>query len=471
MKNTCIILVSVFVPSFSSATWAAKATALFHDGAYDDIFSLLINLLHPVSDIKLIVLEPSGEASCEEGLFSTLGILKKVNQLNIPVFCGPEKSFSEMSHTRRVTFPEKWRKETNDLNAFIWGFDIPKTNDSIGYRELKDINELNDKIKHKINLDAKLKNKFNIALKQFNNNESINEIAKLINSETEGINILETGPAVSLAHLASKHPEVFNNFKGVTLMAGSFKQKNEQPGLWGKTGNIQTIFTAPEILNEDAEWNVYIAPKDFDMLFTMLKTKNIPLTIIPLNATKYTPVTEHYQESLKLATQYMRKNESTEQYIWASSLVVKMLERYEFQIKNKFLDFWDCLAAAIFINNLENNKSNPIYAKTVTANIAVNINKEDHPYEFYEKYKKMNLNAFYKLKQNDFIETLNEHQSWAKKETNEVDAYDSYGVTYMWENEDDIPDHKITSSPRATIYLAVSSEHFAKMFLSVLTNV
>lgn len=456
-----IILVLMLCTSMQGAyANTKKPVVFFHDGAYDDIFALLILSSAPEVDLKMVVIETVGETTCTQGLFSTLGVLKNINRLDIPVFCGPSKSLTKLEHDIDVEFPQKWKDEINDLNALIWGYELPEHEGHWGFRTQSEMHESNKNILSDINNDAVLKRKYDETLKLYNQHEALSAIYKILNEQNNRVYILETGPVVTMAHLVRKDLNILNKVESITVMGGSFNiPKQKPPGLWGKIGNIQTVFTDPKNLNENAEWNIYMAPRDFDVLLKALQKFATKLNIVPLNVTKDAQITLDYEKNF-----INRNNRSSSQTAkWINAIFARVLQRYRFQISKGYLEFWDTLAAILFVEGLNDDAKSSSISSFEESKVKVLADKSDYPVEFYNKYEEQNLSNFYSVSYLDFVQNINSHHAFAKNKTGLYNSVDNYGTTVLASTNDN-------NSTNAILFLSTDKEKFDEVLWDTLPS-
>lgn len=166
---------------------------------------------------------------------------------------------------------------------------------------------------------------------------------------------LMTGPATNLILIKKLFPEFIDQIKDITTMSGAFYVP----------GNMYDI-NRPDFINEDAEFNVWLDVAAYDE-FT--KISDIPITIVPLDATKYLLI--EYSDT-KLFSQGTK----------SSQFVQKSLEEAKEFIDKKYLFYWDQLATVIF------SGSNDICQKWIYGDFKVNkMNAEakdlktNHPFD------------------------------------------------------------------------------------------
>ena len=247
-----------------------------------------------------------------------------------------------------------------------------------------------------------------------------------------------------------------------TLESVATVATGDTPGLWGKLGNIQTIFTAPQILNEEAEWNVYISAKDLDTFLQFSKTSDIEVYLVPLNASTQVKIKPDYLDTI-LKNRKLQGLKKPDAKVWMNNLVETVLMRYETQIEQGYLEFWDALSAHLFIRHviLSHEASNVSQQGLVV----VNADRNDYPFDFYRLYEQKNLKNHYHLDKKNFITNLKQHHEWAKSELNKPNAKDTYGVMQAWFELERIPKTYQNKVAPVTIFTQADEALFAKHFL------
>jgi len=92
------------------------------------------------------------------------------------------------------------------------------------------------------------------------------------------------------------------------------------------------VGSSSDIDNDVAEWNIYVDPHAAAVVFA----SGAPITLVPLDATKDTPVTMAFHER-------MTKDRATP----VAEFVYRVLTMKESSIRAGGYDFWDPLTAAV----------------------------------------------------------------------------------------------------------------------------
>lgn len=207
------------------------------DMAHEDMNAALYLLAHPNVDLLAITVSGTGEAHCGPGVDNALGLLVAVDQMHIPVACGPEAPL-EGNHA----FPAAWRQGADAA----YGVDLPAGPDiaRIPAPEL---------------------------------------IVDFLNGAQEPIHIIAVGPLTNIAAALEIDPQIVGKIAGITIMGGAV----ETGGNVGPSG--------AGIDNEFAEWNIYIDPYAAAVVFQ----SGVPVTLIPLDATDDVPVNGRFVKALE----------------------------------------------------------------------------------------------------------------------------------------------------------------------------
>jgi len=245
------------------------------DMAHEDMFSALFLLSHPNVDLKAITVTGTGEAHCSPGVVNALGLVKLSSHEDIPVSCGREQPLAG-NHE----FPAEWRQDADAA----YGVDIPEGGEPS-------------------NLNAA---------------DLIIDIAQ--NSD-EPVTIVAVGPLTNVAEAIQKEPSITSNIKAIYIMGGAVNVD-------GNVGN-----SGVGIDNKHAEWNIYIDPVAANIVFA----SGIPVTLVPLDATKDVPVTRKFYDSLG-------NNLNTP----TAKFVHEMLSANLDFVDSGGFQFWDTLTSAIF---------------------------------------------------------------------------------------------------------------------------
>lgn len=254
-----------------------KPVILDVDMAHEDIFTTLFLLAHPNVDVRAITVAGTGEAHCVPGVTNVLGLLQLSEQHNIPVACGQETPLAG-DHA----FPNSWRQDAD--NAY--GVALPIADNASASQ-----------------LSAP-------AL-----------IADILQSSDERMSIVAVGPLTNIAEVIRKAPEIAQKVEMIYIMGGAIEVEGNVGG------------SGVGIDNKYAEWNIYIDPRAANIVFK----SGIPITLVPLDATRDVPVTRRFYNLLG-------EFRGTP----AAELVYDLLTANLGFIDSGGFQFWDSLTAAIF---------------------------------------------------------------------------------------------------------------------------
>jgi pyrimidine-specific ribonucleoside hydrolase len=107
-------------------------------------------------------------------------------------------------------------------------------------------------------------------------------IIEIVQNSDEPITIVAVGPLTNIAEAIQMEPGIASNISDIFIMGGAV----EVEGNVGKSG--------VGIQNEHAEWNIYIDPVAANVVFD----SGVPVTLVPLDATKDVPVTRKFYNAL-----------------------------------------------------------------------------------------------------------------------------------------------------------------------------
>ena len=143
-------------------------------------------------------------------------------------------------------------------------------------------------------------------------------IVKELTREGEPVTIVAMGPLTNIAKALAKNPAVAKRIKEVVLMGGAINVE----------GNVYKMLVGMK--NTDAEWNVYLDPHALQQVLAA----NVPVRLIPLDATRSAPVTPAFVDRVKTAPR-----DDT------SNFLLALLESVRPQIDDGVFYFWDVVAA------------------------------------------------------------------------------------------------------------------------------
>lgn len=251
----------------------AEPVILDADMAHEDMFASLFLMAHPNVDVKAITVSGTGEAHCSPGVSNTLGLVALSDE-EVPVACGQETPLTG-SHA----FPAAWRQDADE----VYGVKIP-TGGEAASQNAPDL------------------------------------MADILEESDQEISIVAVGPLTNIADAIQKYPQIVSKVKMIYIMGGAVKVD----GNVGESLGIE---------NEHAEWNIYIDPQAANIVFA----SGIPVTLVPLDATRDVPVTRKFHRALG-------DNSDTP----ASELVHEIISANLDFVDSGGFQFWDSLTAAIF---------------------------------------------------------------------------------------------------------------------------
>ncbi|WP_084407236.1 nucleoside hydrolase [Aestuariibacter salexigens] len=248
-----------------------KKVLFDHDGGIDDLLSLMLLLSSPDIELIGITVTPA-DCYADEALRSTLKLCGLFGKTDIPVAVGDLHGIN--------AFPAEWRAQPKMCNA------LPAM----------------------LRVDAKLD--------QLDSRPASELISSLLEEAVEPITVLMTGPCSNLNAALDDSPQAHAKIEEVVWMAGALKVR----------GNV-----AMHNHDGSAEWNVFWDPVSAKQLLS----KNLPLTLVPLDATNAFPVSMDFLASL--ATLRSSQVADLAGQMWAAT--VTSLPSYEYTY---FM--WDVLA-------------------------------------------------------------------------------------------------------------------------------
>ena len=285
LARTIIFLVSLFITACASPlvtpdpnlieSQTPKPVILDVDMAHEDMFSALFLLSHPNVDLRAITVSGAGEAHCAPGVSNALGLVTVSGHAEIPVACG-----REMPLAGDHEFPAEWRSAADRA----YGVDLPAGGEpsSLSAPDL---------------------------------------ILDIARNSTEPVTIVAVGPLTNIAEALQKEPEIAARIREIYIMGGAVNVE----------GNVG--LSGVGIQNEFAEWNIYIDPTAANIVFN----SGIPITLVPLDATRHVPVTRDFHRTL-----------GDHQNTPSARLVHEMLTANLGFVDSDGFQFWDSLTAAIF---------------------------------------------------------------------------------------------------------------------------
>ncbi len=229
---------------FSVCCFAEPTKLIYDNDAGGDDAIALIYLAHQANmKIEALTIAGTGEAHGLQGARNMANICYLLGKPSIPIAFGRETSYDGLGHP----FPDFLRELTDKL---LVGKHVPQ--------------HPNPRI-----------------------TDSAVELMREITEKNNKISILATGPLTNVADFIEKYPHLKNKIEKIFIMGGAVHVK----------GNIQAL--DPTSDNTVAEWNIYADPKAAQIVFT----SQIPVTLVPLDATNQVPMTKKFYETLSKESQ------------------------------------------------------------------------------------------------------------------------------------------------------------------------
>ena len=240
----------------------------------DDMMAILYLLKTPRVDIKAITTVGDGMARWEYGARNISNLLELAGYPRIPVSYGARKSLSPVGN-----FPTEWRNEADN----VMGVKLP-TNP--------------------------------VQPEQIRSTELLTEI---IMKSPIKVNILAIGPMTNIARAMAKTPAIKEKIERIYIMGGTILLP----------GNI--VGRPRSFRNRVAEYRIFLDAKAAQDVFD----SGVPITLIPLDATQYAPITKSFFRRLS-------KHRRTP----SANFVYEVIRPYS-ESKRSRDYFWDPLAAVI----------------------------------------------------------------------------------------------------------------------------
>lgn len=299
-----------------------KCVLLDHDGGVDDLLALLFVLTMEESQLIGVNITP---ADCYPGYAAEAS--RKFLDL-----MGHSEVEVAISQVRGIhAFPDIWRAQPQIINAFPQLLNIKKP------------------------------------VAPLSEQDGSQMIIRQLLQSPEPVSYLMTGPCTTLVQALQKEPAIRGKIKEIIWMAGAIHVH----------GNVRTYTH-----DGSAEWNVYWDAVSSDWLLA----KNLPLIMVPLDATNLVPVRIDFLE--KIARQSAFEVSNLASLCWA--VTINTIPGYDY-----LYHMWDVLASA-FIGR-------PQFFHTAMMEIGVSTtlpnegNTEEIPGngQWVEVVQKVDRDAFY----------------------------------------------------------------------------
>ena len=279
MLQKFFVLVCIVSLRFSTLLPEPYSLIIDHDDGIDDVISVTLQLLNDAERVKAITVAP---ADCypKPAAF----VMTHVKELFLTR--GKEIPVGISSDEGVNPFPDFWRDDAWGLARMsLWH-------------------------------DEKALEAFSL-----NNVQSSLDVLSQVLAESQSqLDILETGPCTNLAEIFLAHPEFKTKIHRIYIMGGALYVK----------GNVEK-----EGHDGSAEWNIYNNPQAF---LDTLRT-GIPITLVSLDATQYTPIRQQFMVELE-------KHVPSKSY----QLVYESLNLIKSLIECGQYMFWDTLTSTVSIN-------------------------------------------------------------------------------------------------------------------------
>jgi pyrimidine-specific ribonucleoside hydrolase len=252
-----------------------KPVVIDTDMGSDDWMAILYLLQRTDISIQAITVIGTGMGHCDPGVGHALGLVALANHAPVPVACGRETPM-----VGNHTFPDGWRTSADTFMST--GLTLPEGQNPISGKTAVEL------------------------------------LASVLQSSSEKVTLLETGPLTNLAEFLQSTPAAAKNIEMVYIMGGAV----HVPGVVGADSFID---------NQVAEWNIYVDPHAANIVFK----SGVPITLVPLDATNQVKITDDFYR-------HLQAGHLTPEATWIFDLFTK--ERGYFQAQNYF---WDQLTAAV----------------------------------------------------------------------------------------------------------------------------
>lgn len=252
----------------------AQPVVIDTDMAADDWLAILYLLGRSDVDVQAITVTGAGEAHCSAGTRNALNLVALAGRPEIPVACGREAPL-EGDHA----FPTEWRERVDDL----LGLTLPENS------------------------------------RETSSESAVELLTRIIQGSPQKVHLITLGPLTNVGEVLEAEPGLVMNLEMITVMGGAV----EVAGNVGSSSNIE---------NEVAEWNIYVDPRAAAEVFG----SGAPITLVPLDATNYAPVTMEFYRRLE-----------RDRTMSVAEFVYRVLAAQEENVRSGWYYFWDPLAAAI----------------------------------------------------------------------------------------------------------------------------
>jgi inosine-uridine nucleoside N-ribohydrolase/predicted ester cyclase len=276
MRKCLLAVLSLLCFSLVNAQ-TLKPMIIDTDLDVDDWLAILYLLQRTDVEVLAITVTGAGAARCDPGVQHALDLVALAGSPEIPVACG-----REMPLQGNHAFPD-WLRDNMDALA---GLSIPANNQP-----------------------------------PFDGT-SVELLAQTIHESLDNMTLVTLGPLTNIAELLEGEPSLIDNLEMIYVMGGAVSV----PGNVGFMVDGNTV----------AEANIYVDPQAAAMVFA----SGAPITLVPLDATNYAPVTMDFYARIE-------NDRSTPE----ADFVYQALTQSRDFIQSGGFFFWDPLAAAIATDN------------------------------------------------------------------------------------------------------------------------
>jgi pyrimidine-specific ribonucleoside hydrolase len=248
------------------------------DMGADDWMAALMLLRHPAVDLKAITVARTGLAHLEPGTEQALRLVKLAGKEGtVPVAKGLNEP-REGEHA----FPETWRLSADEMEGVHLGpsAQIPSEH------------------------------------------HAVDTIISCSHLAERKLVVIAGAPLTNIAAALAKDSTLAERLQMIYCMGGAVDVR----------GNAPETLPAEE---RNAEWNIYLDPH----AAAFVLSSGVPVTLVPLDATDYAPLTEDLHERLAAA----KKTE------WAAFVWKVLARRFETNRAEEFC-FWDPLTVAVALD-------------------------------------------------------------------------------------------------------------------------
>ena len=202
-----------------------------------DLFAVAVLLRDPALDVRAIAIDGTGLVHCAGGRRVTRYLLEQLGRMDVPYACGRQDA-----GPRGRAFPDDWRETADGA----YGLDIPAQHETDLPEEATDL------------------------------------LVREIGRSPQPPTIVALGPWTNLADAFAADPTLVGRVAGIHAMAGTI----DAPG---------NVFVDGLTDADRLEWNVVADPESFAAVLAL----DVPVTLVPLDATDDVPVPSDLLERLE----------------------------------------------------------------------------------------------------------------------------------------------------------------------------